>query len=153
MGRSIVDCDCSDTQTFVAALEDSKTNSGMILCIFGSRTFVPVSWMCKKQTSVSRSSTEPEVISLDAGLRMDGIPALDLWDMVIEISHSSNNVLARRNPLRDGEPKGNTPTPTPRRRNTVTEIMLSHPNRITLSQMQNLLTSKPCFTFLQTMKQ
>ena len=40
--------------------------------------------MCKKQTSVSHSSTEAEIISLDAGLRMDGIPALDLWDLVIE---------------------------------------------------------------------
>ena len=34
-------------------------------------------WICKKQTSVSHSSTEAEIISLDAGLRMDGIPALD----------------------------------------------------------------------------
>ena len=41
--------------------------------------------MCKKQTSVSHSSTESEIISLDAGLRMDGIPALDLWDVVIEV--------------------------------------------------------------------
>ena len=37
--------------------------------------------MCKKQTSVSLYSTESEVISLDAGLRMDGILALDLWDL------------------------------------------------------------------------
>ena len=36
---------------------------------FGSDTFVPTSWMCKKQTSVSHSSTESEIISLDAGLR------------------------------------------------------------------------------------
>ena len=43
--------------------------------------------MCKKQTSVSHSSTEAEIISLDAGLRMDGIPALTLWDLVIEIFH------------------------------------------------------------------
>ena len=35
-------------------------------------------------------STEAEVMSLDAGLRMDGIPALDLWDVVIEVLHSSN---------------------------------------------------------------
>ena len=28
--------------------------------------------------------TESEVISMDAGLRMDGIQALDLWDVVIE---------------------------------------------------------------------
>ena len=50
---------------------------------FGSHTFVPISWMCKKQTSVSHSSTEAEIISLDAGLRLDGIPALDLWDLIV----------------------------------------------------------------------
>ena len=59
--------------------------------MFGSHTFVPVSWMCKKQTSVSHSSTEAEIISLDAGLRTDGIPALTLWDLVIEVFHSSPN--------------------------------------------------------------
>ena len=37
-------------------------------------------------TSVSHSSTEFEIISLDAVLRMDGLPALDLWDVVIEVS-------------------------------------------------------------------
>ena len=36
--------------------------------------------MCKKQTSVSHSSTESEVMSLDAGLRMDVILALDQWE-------------------------------------------------------------------------
>ena len=55
-----------------------------ISCIFGSRTFGPRSWMCKKQTSVSHSSIESEVLSLDAGLRLDGIPAHDLWDLVVE---------------------------------------------------------------------
>ena len=69
-------------------LEDSKSTSGGILCIFGSHTFVPISWLCKKQTSVSHSSTEAERMSLDAGSRMDGIPALDLWDLVIEVFHS-----------------------------------------------------------------
>ena len=73
---------------FAGDLEDSKSTSGGVLCIFGSRTFMPVSWMCKKQTSVSHSSTEAEIISLDAGLRMDGIPTLTLWDLVIEVFHS-----------------------------------------------------------------
>ena len=50
---------------------------------FGSHTFVPISWMCKKQTSVSHSSTESEIISLDAGLRLDGTPALDSWDLIV----------------------------------------------------------------------
>ena len=48
--------------------EDSKSTSDGTLCIYGSHTFVPISWMCKKQTSVSHSSTESEIISLDAGL-------------------------------------------------------------------------------------
>ena len=43
----------------------------------------PISWMCKKQTSVSHNSTESEIISLDAGSRLDGIPALDLWDLIV----------------------------------------------------------------------
>ena len=42
----------------------------------GSHTFVPISWMCKKQTSVSHSSTESETISLDAGLRRMGFQLL-----------------------------------------------------------------------------
>ena len=68
---------------FAGDFEDSKSTSGEILCIFGSHTFVPISGMCKKPTSVSHSSTVSEVISLDAGLRIDGFPALDLWDLVI----------------------------------------------------------------------
>ena len=42
-------------------------------------------------TSVSHSSMEAQILSLDAGLRMDGSPALDLWDFVIEVLHSSSN--------------------------------------------------------------
>ena len=52
---------------FAGDLQDSKSTSGRTLCIFGSHPFVPTSWMCKKQTSVSHSSTESEIISLDAG--------------------------------------------------------------------------------------
>ena len=70
---------------FAGGLEDSKSTSGGLLCIFGSHTVVPVSWMGKKQTSLSHSSTEAEIVSLDAGLRMDGIPALELWDLVFEV--------------------------------------------------------------------
>ena len=79
------DLNCFKTLILQETFEDSKSTSGGLLCIFASHTFVPVSWMCKKQTSVSHSCTESELISLDAGLRMDGIPALDLWDLVIEV--------------------------------------------------------------------
>ena len=75
---------------FAGDLEDSKSTSGRTLCIFASHTFVPISWMCKKQTAVSHSSTEAEVISLDAGLRMHGFP-LSIWDLVVEVFHSAPN--------------------------------------------------------------
>ena len=66
-----------------------KINIRWTLVHFGSQTFAPISWMCKKQTSVSHSSTEAKLISLEAGLRMEGVPALDLWDLDIEVFHSS----------------------------------------------------------------
>ena len=68
---------------FAGDLKDSKSTSGGTLCVFGSHTFVPSSWMCKKQTAVSHSSTESEIISLDTGLRLDGLPALELWDLIV----------------------------------------------------------------------
>ena len=49
---------------FARDLEDSKSTSGGVLYFIGSRTFVLVSWMCKKQTAVSHSSTESDIISL-----------------------------------------------------------------------------------------
>ena len=85
------DWDCFNTPDFAGDLEDSKSTSGGTLCIFGSHTFVPISWMCKKQTSDSHSSTESEIISLDAGLRLDGIPALDLWDLIVAVLHGNTN--------------------------------------------------------------
>ena len=74
---------------FAGDLEDSKSTSGGTLCIFGSHTFVPISWMCKKQTSVAHISTESEIMSLDAGLRLDGIHALDLWDTIVAVLHGN----------------------------------------------------------------
>ena len=74
---------------FAGDHEDSKSTSGGTLCIFGSHTLVPISWMCKKQHSVSHSSTESEIISLDAGLRLDGTPALDFWDLIVAVLHGN----------------------------------------------------------------
>ena len=80
----------------VGDLEDSKSSQGKILCTFGSPTFVP-SWMCKKYPSVSHSSTESEIISLDTCLHMDEIPALDLWHLDVEMFHSSSNQFQKPN--------------------------------------------------------
>ena len=80
---------------FAGDLEDSKSTSEGTLCIFGSHTFVPISWMCKKQTAVSHSSTESEIISLDTGLRLDGLPALELWDLIVSVLGNVSRVSDR----------------------------------------------------------
>ena len=84
---------------FAGDLEDSKSTSGGTLCIFGSHTFVPMSWMCKKQTAVSQSSTESEIISLDTGLRLDGLLTLQLWDLNVSVFGSATLISDRTGQL------------------------------------------------------
>ena len=38
-----------------------------------------------QQPAVSHSSTESEIISLDTGLRLDGLLALELWDLIVSV--------------------------------------------------------------------
>ena len=51
--------------------------------------------MCKKQTAVSHSSTESETITLDTGLRLDGLPALELWDLIVSVLGNVSRVSDR----------------------------------------------------------
>ena len=74
-------CDAS----FAGDLQDSKSTTGGLLCIVGEHTFVPISWMCKKHGAVSHSSSEAEIIALDAALRLEGIPAMTVWATIIEV--------------------------------------------------------------------
>ena len=54
------------------------------------------SYICSNQldvletSSVSHSTTESEIISLDAGLRFEGILALDLWDLIVAVLGNTN---------------------------------------------------------------
>ena len=85
VGNQIEDCKLGLFQDalFAGDLRDSKSTSGGLLCVLGSHTFVPISWMCQRQTAVSHSSAEYAIISLDAGLRMDGLPTLQLEECVL----------------------------------------------------------------------
>ena len=80
---------------FAGDLEDSKSTSGGTLCVSGSHTFVPISWMCKKQTAVSHSSIESEIISLDIGLRLDGLSVLGQWDLIVSVLGNVSRVSDR----------------------------------------------------------
>ena len=132
---------------FAGDLEDSKSTSGGTLCVFGSHTFVPISWMCKKQTSVSHSSTESEIISLDAGLRLDGIPALDLGDLIVVVLGNTN-----RNHDRTGNPLSAV-TQVTRTASNLEECSTFWIMLTVFPQTSNFHIKKLCCTCLRTTKQ
>ena len=74
---------CFVDASFAGDIRDSKSTSGMYLALIGPNTFVPITWFCKKQGAVSHSSSEAELNALDAAIRLEGIPALLFWDIVV----------------------------------------------------------------------
>ena len=69
---------------FAGDLEDSKSTSGGTLCVFGSHTFVS-NKLDVQETNCYFSQFKQNLISfsLDTGLRLDGLPALELWDLIV----------------------------------------------------------------------
>ena len=55
----------------------------MFLAMVGPNTFFPISGVSKKQTAVSHSTPEAEIVAADAAVRTLGMPALDLWTTIL----------------------------------------------------------------------
>ena len=62
-----------------AGEHDSKSTSGCALLLVGPNTYYPLNAFSKKQTSITMSSTESEVVSANHGVRAQGLPSLSLW--------------------------------------------------------------------------
>ena len=137
---------------FAGDLEDSKSTSGGTLCIFGSHTFVPRSWMCKKQTSVSHSSTESEIISLDAELRLDGIPALELWDLIVAVLGNTNENHTEQGDLLKNKREVRSPPHTIHKRKK-SQRVINDLDNVDLLPTSTLLIRKLCCMCLKTTKQ
>ena len=136
---------------FAGDLEDVKFTSGGTLCVFGSHTLVPMTWMCKKQTSVSHSSTESEIISLDAGLRLDGIPALDLWNLIVAVlGNTYQSHKERRDLCTNQREVRSTPHTIQKRKQSHGVI---NDSEILFPQTCILLVRKLCGISLKTTKQ
>ena len=50
---------------------------------------------CARNKLLFLSSTESEIISLDTGLRLDGLPALELWDLIVSVLGNVSRVSDR----------------------------------------------------------
>ena len=71
--------DVSDCRLWLAGEYDSRSTSGCVLVLVGPNTYYPLTAFSKKQTSVSLSSTESEVVSANVSLRSVGLPSSGLW--------------------------------------------------------------------------
>ena len=68
---------------FAGEKADAKSTSGGYLVLAGPNTYFPLAWVSKRQTSISRSTTESEIVSLAHSLFQEGIPALSLWETLL----------------------------------------------------------------------
>ena len=96
---------------FASDTKDSKSTSGAVVALVGPNSYVPVSAWCKKQSVVSHSSTEAEIVSLDSALHQEGLPVLTFWEEIYNIfgpTHVNNRA--------GGRPRAATLAHTPQSR-------------------------------------
>ena len=61
-----------------------RSTSGVFLALYGPHSFFPLSSQSKKQTVVSHSTAEAEIVAADHAVRTSGLPALPLWERIVD---------------------------------------------------------------------
>ena len=62
---------------------DMKSTSGYVLALTGPSSLALLSWGSKRQSVVSRSTTESEFMSLSSSLFSEALPTLHVWQTLI----------------------------------------------------------------------
>ncbi len=73
---------------FAGCKASQRSTSGVFLALYGPHTFFPLSAQSKKQTATSHSTVEAEIIAADHAIRTAGLPALALWETILDRSIS-----------------------------------------------------------------
>ena len=60
-----------------------RSTSGVFLAMYGNHSFFPLSGQSKKQTVVSHSTVEAEIVAADHAIKSSGLPALQLWERLL----------------------------------------------------------------------
>ena len=60
--------------------DSSRSTSGVFLCMRAPRTFVTLQGISTKQSCVSHSTPEAEIVAADFAIRTEALPALQLWE-------------------------------------------------------------------------
>jgi hypothetical protein len=69
---------------FAGCKATQKSTSGVFLAVYGPHSFFPLSAQSKKQTAVSNSTVEAEIVAAAHALRMSGLPCLPLWEKLLQ---------------------------------------------------------------------
>mgnify|MGYP002809758887 CR=1 FL=1 len=85
---------------FAGCPDSQRSTSGLHLAIRGPATCFPIAGASKRQTCVSHSTPEAELVAADFALRSAGLPALQLWDTLFErdvclVFHEDNQAMIR----------------------------------------------------------
>ncbi|CAE8731662.1 unnamed protein product, partial [Polarella glacialis] len=67
---------------FAGCRDTARSTSGVFLGIYGKNAFVPVAAQAEKQSCVSHSTPEAELVAANLALRTQGLPALEVFDKV-----------------------------------------------------------------------
>ena len=68
---------------FAGDKQDMKSTSGVFMTLTGPSTACPLNGISKKQTGVSHSTPEAEIVAADLAVRTEGFPALQLWETLL----------------------------------------------------------------------
>ncbi len=69
---------------FAGCKRTGRSTSGGFLCMGGPDTFFPIQAISRKQTAVSHSTPEAEIVAADLSVRTIGVPSLSLWDKLFD---------------------------------------------------------------------
>ena len=69
-----------------AGEHDSKSTTGSYMVLVGPNTYFPINAFSKKQTAITMSSTEAEVIAANHAVRTQGLPSLSLFNYILALT-------------------------------------------------------------------
>ena len=82
-GTSALDLRLYSDADFAGDRPGYRSTSGVFLGLAGPNTSFPLSAKAARQTSVSHSTVEAEIVAANTGVRTIGLPALDLWEVLL----------------------------------------------------------------------
>ena len=69
-----------------AGEHDSKSTTGSYMVLVGPNTYFPINAFSKKQTAITMSSTEAEVVAANHAVRTEGLPSLSLFNYILALT-------------------------------------------------------------------